>query len=114
MTKKPNKFEIAKSWLVSIITGDIILRLRVDKAFLLIIYLLLLGWLNIFLNYKAESSMMEQENNKVELENLKIYHAQKTCEYVSLYRISTVEEILRGMNSNLKAPEKPADILIED
>ncbi len=114
MKGKSDKTKGSESWLVSIFSGDIILRLKADRAFLLIIYLMLLGWLNIWLNYMAERSMTVQENNKVELESLKIYHAKKTCEYVSLYRISTVEGILRGMDSDIKAPEKPADILTDN
>ena len=51
------------------------------------------------------------EKNKKELESLKIYHAQKTCEYVGLDRISTVEEMLKNTGSNVKAPGKPADII---
>ncbi len=114
MRKETDKTKETTSWFASIISGDLILRMRMDKAFLLIIYLLLLGWMNIWLNYEAEKAMTVQEKNKEKLESLKIYHAQKTCEYVSLYRISTVEGILRSMDSNLKAPEKPADILIKD
>ena len=51
------------------------------------------------------------EANKKELETLKIHHAQKTCEYVGLDRISTIEEMLTEKGSEVRAPEKPADII---
>ncbi len=101
----------AKSWLKSIISGDILLRLRVDKLFPFILYAFLLGWLSIWMSYKMEQTMTLAEKSRKELEALKIYHAQKTCEYVGFDRISTVENMLEEKGSEVKAPEKPADII---
>ena len=100
-----------KSIVKSIISGDILLRLRVDKLFPYILYAFALGWISIFLSYKMEQTLTVVEKNKAELETLRIYHAQKTCEYVGLDRISTIEEMLRSAGSEVKAPEKPADII---
>ena len=100
-----------KSIVKSIISGDILLRLRVDKIFPYILYAFALGCISIFLSYKMEQTLTVVEKNKAELETLRIYHAQKTCEYVGLDRISTIEEMLRNAGSEVKAPEKPADII---
>lgn len=100
-----------KSIVKSIISGDILLRLRVDKLFPYILYAFALGWVSILMSYKMEQTLGIVEKNKAELETLKIYHAQKTCEYVGLDRISTVEEMLRNAGSEVKAPEKPADMI---
>ena len=100
-----------RSIMKSIISGDILLRLRVDKLFPYILYAFALGWISIFLSYKMEQTLTVVEKNKAELETLRIYHAQKTCEYVGLDRISTIEEMLRSAGSEVKAPEKPADII---
>ena len=100
-----------KSIVKSIISGDILLLLRVDKLFPYILYAFALGWISIFLSYKMEQTLTVVEKNKAELETLRIYHAQKTCEYVGLDRISTIEEMLRNAGSEVKAPEKPADII---
>ncbi len=108
---KESRMESAKSWMKSIISGDILLRMRVDRLFPYILYAFLLGWLSIWMSYKMELTMTQAENNKKELEALKIYHAQKTCEYVGLDRISTIETMLEEKGSAVKAPEKPADIL---
>ena len=51
------------------------------------------------------------EQNKKVIENLKIDNANKTCEIVSLSRISTVESMLEEAGSDVKAPTKPADII---
>ena len=93
----------------SIISGDILLRMRVDKLFPYILYAFVLGWISIWMSYKMEQTMSIVEKNRKELETLKIYHAQKTCEYVGLDRISTIEMMLEGKGSEVKAPEKPAD-----
>ena len=102
-----------KKVIKSILSGDILLLLRVDRLLPYILVLFALGWINIFLNYKIERTLVEVENNKVLLENYKIYHAQKTCEYVSLDRISTVEEMLEQKQSEVTTPQKPADIIIK-
>lgn len=100
-----------RSIMKSIISGDILLRLRVDKLFPYILYAFALGWISILMSYKMEQTLSIVEKNRAELETLKIYHAQKTCEYVGLDRISTVEEMLKNAGSEVKAPEKPADII---
>ena len=97
----------------SIISGDILVRMRLHKGFPYIIYFFVLGWLSIWISFKAEQAMVQVERNKRELETLKIYHAQKTCEYVSLDRISTVEEMLKQKQSEVTTPQKPADIIIK-
>lgn len=104
---------VVKNIAKSIISGDILVRMKLHKGFPYILYFFLLGWLNILISYKAEQTMIQVERNKKEIETLKIYHAQKTCEYVSLDRISTVEEMLEQKGSEVTAPQKPADIIIK-
>ena len=99
------------SWIRSIISGDILLRMRVDRLFPYILYAFVLGWLSIWMSYRMEQTMIIVERNRKELEYLKIYHAQKTCEYVGFDRISTIETMLEEKGSEIKAPEKPADII---
>lgn len=91
--------------------GDILLRLRVDKLLPYILYLFFLSMVSIFMSYKAEQTMLMRERNKTRIEALKIFKAQKTCEIVSLDRISTIETMLEELGSDIKQPEKPADIL---
>ena len=67
--------------------------------------------ISIFMSYKVEQTMLIREKNKTKIENLKIFKAQKTCEIVSLDRISTVETMLEELGSDIKQPEKPADRL---
>ena len=91
--------------------GDILLRLRVDKFLPCILYIFLLSMISIFMSYTVEQTMLIREKNKTKIEALKIFKAQKTCEIVSLDRISTVEAMLEELGSDIKQPEKPADRL---
>ena len=110
-TEKNNGKLTVSTVLKSILSGDILLLLRVDRLLPYILVLFVLGWINIFLNYKIEQVMVQVEANKAKLEDYRIYHAQKTCEYVSLDRISTIEEMLEEKQSEVKSPQKPADII---
>jgi hypothetical protein len=55
--------------------------------------------------------MLKVQQNSRTIRTLKIYNAQKTYELVGLDRIATVEEMLKEAGSEVKAPEKPADVL---
>ena len=98
----------AKTVMKSIWSGDILLLLRVDKLLPYILFLFVLGWVNIFLNYRIEQTMVQVEKNQKLLKEYKAYHAQKTYEYVTLSRISTVESMLEDAGSKITAPQKPA------
>ena len=111
MGKLKDTGSMVKNVAKSIISGDILVRMRLHKGFPYIIYFFALGWLSIWISFKAEQAMVQVERNKRELETLKIYHAQKTCEFVGLDRLSTIEQLLIENNSEVKAPEKPADII---
>ena len=95
--------------LKSIGRGDILIRMQVHRLFPYILYMFFIAWVSIWLSYKVEKTMYRVEVNKRIIENLKIDHANKTCEIVSLTRISTVESMLEEAGSKVKAPEKPAD-----
>lgn len=99
----------AKEILISIGQGTFLLRLRVDKIFPYILVFFILGWLNIWLNYKTEQAALKVEKNKATIETLKIYHSHMNGEIVELNRLSTVESMLEAAGSEIRIPEKPAD-----
>ena len=111
MEQRPDQLTV-KSVFKSILNGDILLLHRVDRLLPYILVLFVMGWVNILLNYKIEQTMVKVESNKVILENYKIYHAQKTYEFVRSGRISTVEEMLEKGGSQVKTPVKPAETII--
>lgn len=101
-------WKAVKETLRAIGKGDILLRMRVDKLFPYILYTFILAWFSIWLSYKIEKTLYVVEVNKEKLENLKIDNANKTCEIVSLTRISTIEQMLEETGSKVNTPEKPA------
>lgn len=111
MSQEEQKKLTVKTVIKSIWSGDILLLLRVDKLLPYILFLFALGWINIFLNYKIEQTMVQVEKNQKILKQYKIHHAQKTYEFVRMNRISTVENMLEEAGSAVSAPEKPAYIL---
>ncbi len=100
-----------KEFFISLGRGDLLTRLRVDRLLPYILYLFVLGCISIWMSYHAEQTMLKVEKNNEIIRTLKIYNAQKTYELVGLDRIATVEKMLEEAGSQVKAPEKPADVL---
>ena len=99
------------AFFLSLGRGDLLLRMRVDKALPYRLYAFLLGCISIWMSYRTEQTMLKVQNNERTIRTLKIYNAQMTYELVGLDRLSTVETMLEEMGSEVKAPQKPADIL---
>ena len=99
------------AFFVSLGRGDLLLRMRVDKALPYILYAFMLGCISIWMSYQTEQTMLKVQKNNETLRTLKIQNAQMTYELVGLDRLSTVENMLEAMGSEVKSPTKPADIL---
>ena len=97
--------------LIAIARGEFLMRLRVERFFPHIVYLFFLVWMLIWIGIKSESTQLQVEKKKAELQDMKIYHAQKTVQMMSLNRMSKIEDILREKGSKVALPEKPADKL---
>ena len=100
-----------KEFFIALGRGDLLTRLRVDRLLPYILYLFVLGCISIWMSYHAEQTMLKVQKNNEIIRTLKIYNAQMTYELVGLDRLSTVETMLGEMGSEVKAPQKPADIL---
>lgn len=91
--------------------GELLLRMGADKFLLHIAYLFLIVWISLFINLKIDGTMVRLENNRRTLEDLRIYHAQKTCELAGYDRFSKVQELLEKSGSKVALPQKPAETL---
>ena len=100
-------FSIVKS----IARGDILLRMRVNKLFPYILYTFVLGVISIWLSFRAELTMQKVETNKKKIENLKIEHLEKNCKITTLTRPSEMEKMLKAIGSEVRPPEKPANVI---
>lgn len=103
--------KMAVEILKSVSRGDIVLRMRIDRLFPFILYFFILAMASIWLSYNIEQTMLEMEMNKAVIETLQIDNVKKTFDLVELSRISTVERMLKEEGSNVKAPDKPADVI---
>ena len=103
--------KILKKVIRSIGRGDILLKIGADRLFPYIIYTFFLAVMSMWLSYRAEITMQTVEKNKATIEDLKIDNVNKTCQIISLTRISTVENMLKEADSEVKAPQKPAYII---
>lgn len=100
-----------KEFIVALGKGDLVLRMRVDRAFPYILWTFFLGCISIWWSYMTEQTMLKVEKNEDILKTLETDHAQKVYELVRMDKIGTVEDMLDEMGSKVQPPEKPADIL---
>lgn len=112
---KMKKWKIAdmgrwlKNAFMATIKGELLFRMKVGNYFIHIIYTFFLFWISIYLSLKIEKTMTRVEENRKILEDVEIYHAQKTVELARLGRMSTIQRMLEADGSELGIPEKPAE-----
>lgn len=102
-----------KNFVFAIFKGELMLRMRVDKYFIHIAYTFFVFWVIIIWSIVVESALTKVEYGKKELEDLKIYNADKTVQLVELKRLRTVEELLKKQGSTVSVPTKPANRIAE-
>lgn len=111
------KFSDIWMWLrnaaLATVKGELLMRLQVSRYFIHIIYTFFLFWMSIWLSLNIEKTLTKVEDNRKALEDVEIYHAQKTVELAGLSRMSRVQRMLEESGSKLTMPEKPADRLSE-
>lgn len=103
-----NIWEAIKNSFIAILHGEFLIRIKCDKYFLHIVYTFFLIWMMIWIGIKVENTLVKVEKNKVTLNDMKIYHAQKTVRMVSLNRITVVDKLLKENGSEVTLPKKPA------
>ncbi len=95
----------------ALINNELLLRLKLDKYFVHIIYTFFLAFMMILIGMRVENTMTKVENSKTVLNDMKIYHAQKTVELVKAGRLGNIEKLLEDKGSDVTMPEKPAYII---
>ena len=95
----------------AIFRGEFLLRLHIVRLFPHILFTFLVMWMSILMDMRVEKTMVELERSKSELNDMRILHAHKTVQMVSLNRISTVQGMLESKGSEVTLPEKPAAVI---
>lgn len=88
--------------------GELLLSLGVHKYYMHILYLFLLAWISIWLSLKVDKTLTLVEENKKDLRDLEIFHAEKEADLVRLHSAFTTEKRLKQLGSTVTLPEKPA------
>lgn len=100
-----------KNSCIAILQGQLLLRLKVGRFFIHIMWTFLLFGITIYISLKIDTTLAKVENNKRELKELEIAHSQKIYDIVNISRRSSVESILQEMGSPVKEAEQPAYLL---
>lgn len=95
----------------AILKGEFLMRLKVSRYFVHILYTFLLFGVVIWISLSIDTTLCKVENNKATLKELEIVHSQKTFEVVSLRRRASVRQMLEKLGSEVTEAEKPATVL---
>ncbi len=88
--------------------GDILLRLKVHKYLPHICVAFAACVVSMVLSFYADKTLTTRERKLKELESVRIIHSCRYRELVSLYRYTTVEDMLEDAGSELKPLRQPA------
>ena len=88
--------------------GDILLKLKVHKYLPHICVAFAACVFSMILSFYADRTLTLRERKIKELESVKIIYSGKYQELVSLYRYTTVEDMLGKAGSDLEPLRKPA------
>lgn len=91
----------------AILKGEFLLRINMNKYFIHAIWTFFLFFMAIWISFLVEKTLTKVEQNAKTLNDLEIYHAQKTVELVSLGRMTTIEQMLKEQGSKLGMPTVP-------
>ncbi|MBQ1618120.1 MAG: hypothetical protein II095_01140 [Bacteroidales bacterium] len=95
----------------AILQGELLMRLKLDKVFVHILYVFFLLGLLILMSLGVEHSLNKVEENKKVLQGLEVIYSDKTYEVAGLSRRSTVQKMLQEQGSQLQEPDRPATVM---
>lgn len=100
-----------KNSFLAILQGRFLLRLKIDKYFVHIVYAFFLMAMLILISLGTESTLNKVEENKKTIAELEIIYSDKTFEVADRSRRAAVEETLKLMGSQVREPVQSATIL---
>ena len=91
--------------------GEFLLRIRLDKYYMHVMYLFLLMWVTILLSLQVDKTLARVGDNKAAIEELRIHHAEKEAALVKLRSASATEIRLEKMGSKAAMPTEPPTVI---
>lgn len=108
MTERQNTGNNFGAIMKAIARGEFLFTLKCDKFFPHIIYFFFLICVVLAVNLMIEKTMVQAEQNKETIYDLKIYLTHKSSELIGLGKLGSVQELLEASGSELGIPENPA------
>ena len=96
---------------MAIVKGQFLMRLRIDKYFIHIVYVFFLMAMLILISLGVENSQGKVEENKKIIKELQIVWSDKTFEAAGRSSRSAVEKRLKEMGSPLGEPMQNATVI---
>lgn len=100
-----------KNSFLAIVRGQFLMRLRIDKYFLHIVYVFFLMAMLILVSLGVENSLNKVEENKKAIKELQIVRSDKTFEAAGRSSRAAVENRLREMGSKVAEPTQSATVI---
>ena len=100
-----------KNSFVAVLKAELLMRTKVDKYLIHVLYLFFLFVLAIWISLRTEATMAKVEQNKKAIKELEIYRSQMVYDLTAAQKRSGVEKRLEEMGSQVKPAEKPATVL---
>lgn len=95
----------------AILSGELLLRLNVSRYFIHILWTFVLIGALIWYSLAVDSTLVKVEQNEAMLKELEIECTTKEFELKSLYRRTSIQELLKQKGSLVQEPVKPASII---
>lgn len=92
---------------LTIARGDILIKMGVHRYLPHIAFAFAVCVLSIALSYYADRTARDREDTRRELEDARLKYSSKYIELVSLYRYTTVEDMLESAGSDLEPLREP-------
>lgn len=99
---------VLKNSLLAILEGKFLLRLHIHKYYVHILCTFVVIGAVIWVSLAIDNTLAKVERSKKTLHEIRIKHTEKTFDLAEQCRRESVEQNLKRMGSDLKAPSEPA------
>lgn len=104
-----NVFKKIAMYTTRIFTGDILSDLKVGRYLPEILYTVLMTALYIIIGITIDATLIQVEDNKKKIEELKIEHSVKMHTFSAQRKLENIEKNLNEKNIDIAFPCKPAN-----
>lgn len=101
--------QVSRNLFRATLKGELVLKF--DRFLPHILVLVVLCSLSIWVNLRMDRTMVQCEQNRIELQRLKIVYDQKVCDLAQIRQVNNVTARLSTLGIDVSTPEKPATMI---